>query len=98
MRIKDSFIIWTTYFDINLPRSRGRKVSRNEAIPKPTLGELRKAAERAGYKIVGIKRAKYPAVWWIENSGYIIIKKDNYSKYDVVKKIAKELRRIRGGK
>lgn len=98
MRIKDSYIIWTTYFDINLPRSRGRKVSKNEAISKPTLDELKKAAEKAGYKVVGVKKARYPSIWWMENTGYIIVKKDNHNKYEVVKKIAKELRRIRGGK
>ncbi len=98
MRIKDAYIIWTTYFDINLPRSRGRKVSKNEAVSNPTLDELRRAAEKAGYKVLGIKKAKYPAIWWMEGTGYIVIEKNNRSKYEALKKIARELRRLRGGK
>jgi len=98
MRLKNAYIIWTVYFDINLPRSRGRKISKNEAVSKPTLNDLAEAAKKAGYEIITIRKAKYPAVWWMENSGYIAIKKDAHKKYEVIKRIAKELRRLRGGK
>ncbi len=97
MRLKDGYVIWTVYFDQNIPRSRGRKISKNKAIPKPTLNELQEAARRAGYKPISIRKAKYPSLWWVEDSGYIVIQKKD-SKYKAIKEIARELRRIRGGK
>ncbi len=40
--------VWTGYFDARLSRSKGRRVSREAAIPKPTLEAIAFAARGCG--------------------------------------------------
>ena len=99
MRLKDAYIIWTVYFNEYLSRKRGRRLSKRECVRNPKISELLEAAKRLGYDIILVnEEARYPAVWWLK-SGYIAIKKqDNLRKYQILKNIAKEIRRMRGGK
>lgn len=97
MRLKDAYVIWTVYFHRKLSRRRGRRLPRKKAIQKPTLNELKEAAEKLGLEIIEIKKARYPACWWIE-SGYITVKKPlNINKSKLIDKISYEIRRGRGG-
>lgn len=97
MRYKDIYVIWTVYFNSKLSKNLGRRVSINEAIPKPTLNELKNACTRLGFEIVNIKRARYPRVWWMD-AGYVMIKRGDLGKREILRLIAKELRKIRGGR
>lgn len=97
MRLKDVYIIWSVYFHRKISRKRGRRLPINKAIQKPTLNELKDAAEKLGLEIIDIKKARYPACWWIE-SGYIIVKKpQDINKSKLIDKIGYEMRRSRGG-
>jgi len=96
MRLKNAHIIWTVYIDRKLSRKRGRKIPIREAIKTPTLKELKEAAEKLGYKVLESKNANYPSCWWI-NAGYIAIEKTGEAKTKTIRKIAKEIRRKRGG-
>jgi len=100
VRYKNCLIIWLNYFNRELTRKEGRRIAVNKAIRKPTLNELRDILLSMGYKIIDVRKARYPSSWWVE-SGYIIIDKDsiasNESKRSILYKIAKEWRRRRGG-
>ncbi len=96
MRLKDALIIWTVYLDKRLTKKEGRRVSKNEAVRNPSLEEIEKAARQAGYIVIKTNQARYPSSWWMK-AGYIAIKKVDEPKTKVLKKIAKELRRMRGG-
>lgn len=97
MRLKDVYIIWVNYIDRKLSKKRGRRISKNKAVLKPTLEELEVAARNLGFQVILSKPARYPSSWWIK-SGYIVIKRPNdLSKGKVIDMIAKEIRRRRGG-
>lgn len=97
MREKDVYVIWTVYFDRRLSKKRGRKLPKNKAILKPTLDEMVEAAKKLGLEIVSVRKARYPACWWIE-SGYLTIRKpSDMNKTRIMEKMAYEMRRRRGG-
>jgi len=97
LRYKDVYIIWTVYFNSKLSKREGRRVSLNEAIPNPTLEEVINACNRLGLEITGYERKRYPRIWWMENA-YVVVKKGDIKKSEIVKLIAKEIRRLRGGR
>ena len=98
MRYKNSIIIWVNYFNKELTKKEGRRLSKRESVKSPTLDEIRDIAIKMGYKVIDAKKARYPSSWWIE-SGYIVIEKTgvNDKKINILRKIAKEMRRRRGG-
>ncbi len=97
MRIKDAYIIWLNYLDRRLTKKEGRKLPKNQAVKSPSLEELARAAQKAGYRVREKRRARYPSSWWID-SGYIVIEKpQDENKLSTIKRIAKEIRRERGG-
>jgi signal recognition particle subunit SRP19 len=98
LKEKDVYTIWTVYFDSQLSRKRGRKISLRESVKEPKIPELVEASKRLGLEITNIKNAKYPSCWWIKGTGYIQVRKNNIKKYELIKNLAKELRKLRGGK
>ncbi|MEM0056914.1 MAG: signal recognition particle subunit SRP19/SEC65 family protein [Candidatus Geothermarchaeota archaeon] len=95
MHFKNVYIIWSIYFDSSLSRGMGRKLPLKESIPNPRLEELKAAAERLNIKVLESKKARYPRVWWIKDVGYIVIEKGSEKKTAILKKLAKELKKIR---
>jgi len=98
VRNKENFVIWTVYFNQDLSRKRGRKLAKRECVQNPRLEELAFAAKRLGFKIVSSKKARYPPCWWLKDNGYVMIEKVEKNKLDIIREIAKEIRRMRGGK
>jgi signal recognition particle subunit SEC65 len=98
LRNKDNFIIWTIYFNQGVSRKRGRKTSKKEAVSNPSLEEVLSAARNIGLGVRGVKKARYPAYWWDKNCGYIMVEKSGKSKIEIIRELAKEIRRRRGGK
>jgi len=98
VKYKNSIIIWVNYFNKELTKKEGRKLSKREAVKNPTLDELRDIAIKMGYKVIDIKKARYPSSWWVEG-GYIVIDKTSADdkKINILRNIAKEMRRRRGG-
>ena len=95
MKRKDVIVLWGVYFDSTIPRKDGRRVTLSEGVPHPTLDELVKVCQKLKLDIVEYKEARYPRIWW-KTSGYVMIKKNGLKKRDILRKIAKELRRLRG--
>ncbi len=96
IRVKDydHIILWLDYFNKNLSRKEGRRVSKDLAVFEPTIDELIRAVKVLGYKDIDTNiEARYPKRWY-KKSGYIMIPKDS-NKEVIIKEIAKEILRKR---
>jgi len=93
LKLKDVYILWTTYFDSTLSRREGRRLPSKLCIPEPGLEELVEACREKGLKIRAVKEARYPRVWWKE-AAYVAVEKEG-RKTALLLDISKGLRRIR---
>lgn len=87
-------VIWPAYFDADLSRAEGRRVSRELAVEDPDVGEIARAVQQVGYDTV-IKHDKtYPREY--EPRGYVVVKgADDSSKSDLLQATAAYLEAIR---
>ena len=81
--------IWLANLDAKVSRSRGRKVPRELAVPKPTLKEVVEAAEQLGLDPIVEENKSYPKSWW-QHKGRVLVKKVN-SKINILKAIARKI-------
>lgn len=86
--------IWINYFDQNLSRKHGRKLSKALTVPEPKLTEVLKACESLGYKFE-VEEKKYPRAWFKPSALVILKVPNNIGKYEVVKLIGKKLVELR---
>jgi signal recognition particle subunit SRP19 len=92
--MRDKIVIWPAYIDSHKSRSEGRKISEKEAIPSPTLEEIKAAADKIGLNPIVEKDKAFPREWW-EVSGRVLVDKRK-PKSLLLKDIAREIRRSRG--
>jgi len=88
-------VLYPSYFDIRLSRSKGRRVPKQLAVKNPNLDELIKAASPLGEVLVEREKAR-PSRWY-RREGRILIKYEG-SKEDLLKKVGQNLRRLRVNK
>ena len=77
MKDYDHQIVWLDYFNKNLSRKKGRKVSKNISVYDPTMQELIGASESLELDFSEEdtnSQARYPRRSFVK-SGYIIISK-----------------------
>ena len=75
MKEYENAIIWLDYFNKVIPRSRGRRLERDVCVPDPTLDNLIKAVEMAGFSVADTKEgARYPRRPYVK-SGYVAVSK-----------------------
>jgi signal recognition particle subunit SRP19 len=86
----DKLILWPIYFDKNLSRSKGRKISKKFAIEKPEVEKLAKIAKTLGLSFFIEKDAAHPCRSWKKEGRIIIEHKNNKSK--IITQIAKMLK------
>ena len=73
MKKRDGMLIfWPAYFDRNITRSQGRKLSSKLAAPDVTLKLLENAAESAGLEYETEPEKRYPKDW-TKSQGYIVV-------------------------
>ena len=92
MKDYDHQIVWLDYFNRNLSRKKGRKVSKNISVFDPTMQELMSASESLELDFSEEdtnNQARYPRRAFVK-SGYIMISKKE-KKTSVVNQIAKEM-------
>jgi signal recognition particle subunit SRP19 len=92
MKDYDHQIVWLDYFNKNLSRKKGRKVSKNISVYDPTMQELIGASKtlELDFSEEDINnQARYPRRAFVK-SGYIMISKRD-KKSSVVNQIAKEM-------
>ncbi len=88
-RSDDKFIIYPLYFDKSCSRSMGRRVPKKDAVDKPTVESLSKAAKSLGLHPVLEKDVAHPSVHWKQH-GRLLVDKTK-SKETILKQIAKRL-------
>jgi len=86
---ENKYVIWPSYFDRTLSRSAGRKLPKKQAVDKPAIDNIAKAAKSLGLNPVVEKEAFHPSQPW-KNEGRIMIDKKE-PKTKLLKQIAKRL-------
>ena len=92
MKDYDHQIVWLDYFNKNLSRKKGRKVSKNISVYDPTMQELIDASKTLELDFLEEdinNQARYPRRAFVK-SGYIMISKRD-KKSSVLNQIAKEM-------
>jgi len=93
MRKQDKIIMWSAYFDSAKTRKDGRRIPKSLAVPSPKILEIKDAAEKIGLECELVPDAGYSKTSWLK-AGMLLVKK-NEAKEQIIRKIAKELLRIR---
>lgn len=87
MKDYDHVIVWTDYFNRNLTRRKGRRVSKEMAIFDPSVQELIEASKSAGFMVSSDKTnetARFPRRPYVR-SGYIMLEKnENLKKSNIL--------------
>jgi signal recognition particle subunit SRP19 len=93
MRKQDKAILWPAYFDSAKTRKEGRRVPKNLAVQSPKILEITEAVVKLGLKHEVAAEAGFPKNPWVK-AGMIMVEKKG-TKEQVIKKIAKQLLKIR---
>jgi signal recognition particle subunit SRP19 len=88
-RGEDKYVIWPVYFDKSLSKLEGRKVPKKNAVDKPSIEDIAKAAKSLGLNPVLEKNVAHPSRHWKKEGRVLIDKKDSKSK--LLKQIANRL-------
>ena len=79
-RGEDKYVVWPIYFDKSASRLAGRKVSKKQAVEKPNVEAISKAAKSLGLNPVLEKNCAHPSRHWKKEGRVLIDKKDSKSK------------------
>jgi signal recognition particle subunit SRP19 len=93
MRKQDKAIIWPAYFDLARTRKEGRRVPKSLAVQSPKIVEIKEAVEKLGLRHEIAMESGYPKTPWVK-TGMIMVEK-KVSKEQIIRKIAKQLLKIR---
>ena len=88
-RGEEKYVIWPIYFDKSASKLAGRKVSKKQAVDKPNIEDISKAAKSLGLNPVLEKNCAHPSKHWKKDGRVLIDKKDTKSK--LLAKIANRL-------
>ena len=88
-RGEDKYVVWPTYFDKSVSRLSGRKVPKKNAVDKPNIESISKAAKSLGLNPVLEKDMSYPSKHWKKEGRVLVDKKDSKSK--LLRQIANRL-------
>lgn len=70
-----AWVLWPEYFDANLTRAEGRKVSRSLAVASPTTEMISKACQGLGLEHTVEADKAYPGRWY-ERKGRVMVEKN----------------------
>ena len=79
-RGENKFVIYPIYFDKTITKNSGRKVNLKNAVEKPNIEDIIKAAKALGYNPVLEKESSHPSKPWIKVGRILVDKKDSKSK------------------
>lgn len=98
MKDYDHVVLWLDYFNKNLKRRQGRRVSRDVGVFDPTVQELAEAARSAGFQFSDQEinsDARFPRRSFTK-SGYVMVaKKEGIKKSQIIDAVADKLLRKR---
>jgi signal recognition particle subunit SRP19 len=93
MRKQEKVIIWPAYFDSAKTRKDGRHVPKDLAVSSPKILEIKEIAEKLHLECEIVMDVAHPRTPWLK-TGMLLTKK-NEAKEQIIKKIAKQLVKIR---
>ena len=73
-RDDNKYVIYPLYFDRSRSRMKGRRVSANHAVEKPSLENIAKAAKSLGLNPILEKNATHASIPW-KKEGRILVEK-----------------------
>ena len=79
-RGEGKYVVWPIYFDKSVSRLSGRKVSKKNAVDKPDVESISKAAKSLGLNPILEKNVSYPSKHWKKEGRVLVDKKDSKSK------------------
>jgi signal recognition particle subunit SRP19 len=80
-------VIWPAALDAELTRSEGRRVSKDMAVPEPTVDEIAKAVQQVGYDARIEREKTYPREY--EPRGRVVVMNaDDATKSDLLGAVA----------
>ncbi len=79
-RGENKFVIYPIYFDKTVSRFSGRKVSLKNAIEKPNIEDIVKAAKSLGLNPVLEKESAHSSYPWRKEGRILVDKKNSKSK------------------
>jgi len=88
-RGEEKFVIYPIYFDKKVSRSNGRKVTKKDAVEKPSIDDIFKAAKSLGLNPTIEKDISYPGRHWKTEGRILVDKKE--SKIKILEKLSKKL-------
>jgi len=88
-RGEDKYVIWPIYFDKSVSRFNGRKIPIKQAIEKPSLDSINKAAKSLGLNPKVEENVSYPGRYWKKEGRILVDKKQSKSK--ILRQIASKL-------
>ena len=88
-RGEDKYVIWPVYFDKSLSKLEGRKVPKKNAVEKPSIDVIAKAAKSLVLNPILEKNVAHPSRHWKNEGRVLIDKKDSKSK--LLRQIANRL-------
>jgi signal recognition particle subunit SRP19 len=77
---EEKFVIYPIYFDKNVTKIEGRKVSLKNSVEKPNIEEIAKAAKSLGLNPVLEKESAHSSQPWQKEGRILVNKKDSKSK------------------
>ena len=90
----DHVVLWLDYFNKNLKRRQGRRVTRDHGVFDPTVQELAEAARAAGFQLSDQEinsDARFPRRSFAK-SGYVMVaKKEDIKKSQIIDAVAEKL-------
>jgi signal recognition particle subunit SRP19 len=89
-RNEAKYVIWPIYFDNKISRLNGRKVSKKDAVEKPSLEDINKAAKSLGLNPEIQEDVSYPGRFWKKEGRILVDKKQ--SKGKILRNIASKLK------
>jgi signal recognition particle subunit SRP19 len=84
-------MIWPIYIDSKKSKSEGRKINKEYAVSRPKLTEISRAARKLNLKPKVEDDKSYNGKWK-ENSGRIIIERENISKNEILIRISEKIK------
>ena len=87
-------VIWPAFLDAECTRAEGRRVSRAQAVPDPSVDEIAQAVQQVGYDAVIERDKQYPREY--EPRGRVVVKDaEDATKSDLLGAVAAYLDVIR---
>ncbi len=90
-------VVWPAALDSTKSRAQGRSLAKSHSVQAPRVDELEQAARKLSYDPQPSPHSALPYRWW-EKTGYVVVKRGDKPRSNVLKSLAAEIQNIRRSK